>query len=213
MKSETDAASVSRRVFLQLSALGGAGLLAGCQGGATEDSSTSMPATSEGNPPKITHRKVRTNGIDMHIAESGGGFPVVFLHGFGQLWYSWRHQLPVVAAAGFHAVAPDQRGYGRTDAPPDIESYSMRYLTADVIGLVDALGADQGVLVANNWRSGVAWACAERYPDRIAAMFHLNIAYSKRPDEPPPRSSDRSRFWKVAGTGWRRNARTSSTGS
>lgn len=75
---------------------------------------------------KITHRKIKTNGITMHVAEMGAGFPVVFLHGFPELWYSWRHQLPAVAAAGFHAVAPDLRGFGETDAPPEIEDYSMK---------------------------------------------------------------------------------------
>ena len=83
----------------------------------------------------------------MHIAETGAGFPVVFLHGFPELWYSWRHQLPAIAAAGFHAVAPDQRGYGQTDAPPDIESYSMKYLTTDIVGLLDALDAEKCVKV------------------------------------------------------------------
>jgi pimeloyl-ACP methyl ester carboxylesterase len=174
-----------RRRFVQISTLGGAGVLLGCRRGGTADPATAARAVANENLPRITHRQVRTNGIDMHIAEAGTGFPVVFLHGFSELWHSWRHQLPAVAAAGFHAIAPDQRGYGRTDAPPDVESYSMRHLTADVVGLLDALGADKAVLVANNWGSGVAWACAELYPDRVAAMFHLNIAYARRSDEPP----------------------------
>lgn len=177
-----------RRQVLQLAALGGAGLLAGCQpiSGTTSNRQTS--AMKKTDTPEITHRQIQTNGITMHIAEAGEGFPVVFLHGFPELWYSWRLQLPAIAAAGFHAVAPDQRGYGQTDAPPDIASYSMKELTADVIGLLDALDAEKGVLVGHDWGSGVVWACAELYPERVAAMFHLGIAYSPRGDLPPTES-------------------------
>src|SRR5688500_12924697 len=185
MSREIDPSGPSRRRFLQMSALGGAGLLLGCKGAVPGESDRRGSAGSGAELPPITHRQVRTNGIDMHIAEAGEGMPVVFLHGFSELWYSWRHQLPAIAAAGYHAIAPDQRGYGGTDAPPDVESYSMRHLSADIVGLLDSLGAEQGVLVANDWGSGVAWACAELYPERVAAMFHLNIAYSRRGDEPP----------------------------
>jgi pimeloyl-ACP methyl ester carboxylesterase len=170
---------------VQVSAFGGASLLVGCQKSAVDDSNTQTNPARRTDLPPVTHRKIRTNGIDMHIAEAGRGVPVVFLHGFSELWYSWRHQVPAVAAAGFHAIAPDQRGYGGTDAPADVQSYSMRHLTADIVGLLDALDAEKCVLVANNWGSGVAWACAELYPERVAAMFHLNIAYAKRGDEPP----------------------------
>ncbi len=185
MGSKANSSAVSRRKFVQASALGGASVLLGCQGRASDEATPRSHGASAADRPSVTHRKVRTNGIEMHIAEAGKGFPVVFLHGFSELWYSWRHQLPAIAGAGFHAIAPDQRGYGGTDAPPDVRSYSMKYLTADIVGLLDALGADKCVLVANNWGSGVAWACAELYPERVAAMFHLNIAYSKRSDEPP----------------------------
>jgi pimeloyl-ACP methyl ester carboxylesterase len=180
-----DSSCLTRRTFVQVSALGGAGALLGCQRSPDGDAAVLAGATARASKPTITHRQIRANGISMHVAEAGKGFPVVFLHGFSELWYSWRNQLPAIAAAGFHAIAPDQRGYGRTDAPPDVESYSMRHLTADAVGLLDALDAEKAVLVANNWGSGVAWACAELYPDRVAAMFHLNIAYSKRGDEPP----------------------------
>lgn len=177
-----------RRQFLQLTALGGVGLFAGCQPITVANANRQTPMMNQTNLPEITHRQIQTNGITMHIAEAGQGLPVIFLHGFPELWYSWRHQLPVIAAAGFHAVAPDQRGYGQTDAPPDIESYSMKELTADVIGLLDALDAEQGVLVGHDWGSGVVWACAELYPERVAAMFHLGIAYTPRGDLPPTES-------------------------
>src|SRR5690242_12292032 len=86
----------------------------------------------------IRHRIVRTNGIDMHVAEAGHGPAVLLLHGFPEFWYSWRHQLPALAAAGFHAVAPDLRGYGHTDAPAG--AYGLRENLADLTGLLDALG-------------------------------------------------------------------------
>lgn len=180
-----DGSTQSRRAFVQTSALGAASVLLGCRPGTAGDAVTDDGRRTGRDRPTVRHRQVATNGIDMHIAEAGSGFPVIFLHGFSELWYSWRHQLPAIAAAGFHAIAPDQRGYGGTDAPPDVRSYSMRHLTADVVGLLDALGAERGVLVANDWGSGVAWACAELYPQRVAAMLHLNIAYARRGDEPP----------------------------
>jgi pimeloyl-ACP methyl ester carboxylesterase len=89
--------------------------------------------------PDVNHRFVETNSIRMHLAEAGTGPPVVLLHGFPESWYSWRHQLRALAEAGYHAVAPDQRGYGQTDRPAEIEKYSMFHLVGDVIGLLDAL--------------------------------------------------------------------------
>ena len=79
----------------------------------------------------ITHRTVETNGIRMHIAEAGEGPLVLLLHGFPELWYSWRHQLPALAEAGYHAVAPDVRGYGQSEAPEPIEAYTMKQHVAD----------------------------------------------------------------------------------
>ena len=98
----------------------------------------------------IAHRYIQTNGITMHIAEAGEGPLVILLHGFPELWYSWRHQLPVLAAVGYHAVAPDVRGYGQTDAPQAVESYSLLNMTADIVGLLDALGEEKAVLIGND---------------------------------------------------------------
>src|SRR6478672_11164747 len=82
---------------------------------------------------EIKHRTIDTNGIKMHIAEAGEGPLVLMLHGFPESWYSWRHQLTALGDAGYHAVAPDVRGYGRTDAPKEIEAYSMKKMTADAV--------------------------------------------------------------------------------
>ena len=83
----------------------------------------------------ITHRFIETNGIRMHVAEAGQGPLVLLLHGFPESWYSWRHQLAALAQAGYHAVAPDQRGYGQTDRPAAIEKYTQLHVVGDIIGL------------------------------------------------------------------------------
>jgi pimeloyl-ACP methyl ester carboxylesterase len=133
----------------------------------------------------ITHRTIDTNGIKMHIAEAGQGPLVLLLHGFPELWYSWRHQLPALAAAGYHAVAPDVRGYGRTDAPPDVESYTMRNHTADAVGVLDALGEKTAVVVGHDWGSPMAWDCALLYPERFPAVVALSVPYIPRSPAPP----------------------------
>jgi len=93
---------------------------------------------------------VQTNGIRMHYMEPGSGPLVVLLHGFPESWHSWRHQLPALADAGFHAVAPDLRGYGETDRPAALESYDIFQLTGDVVGLVKALGEESAVIVGHD---------------------------------------------------------------
>ena len=94
----------------------------------------------------INHRRVEVNGIGMHIAEKGEGGPVVLmLHGFPELWYSWRHQIIGLAAKGYHAVAPDLRGFGDTDAPSAISSYSIFHLVGDIVALINVLGQEQVV--------------------------------------------------------------------
>jgi len=134
---------------------------------------------------EITHRTLAANGIDIHIAEHGNGPLVLLLHGFPELWYSWRHQLPALADAGFHAVAPDIRGYGRTDSPLPVESYSMRNLTADAVGILDALGVESAVVAGHDWGAPIAWHCALMYPERFSAVVALSVPYTPRPNSPP----------------------------
>ena len=126
------------------------------------------------------HRSVRTNGITMHLAEQGEGPLVVLCHGFPEFWYSWRHQLPTLAAARFHAVAPDQRGYGRTDRPEPIEAYDLFQLTGDIVGLVQALGEEQAVIVGHDWGAPVAWFCGLLRPDIFRAVGLLSVPYLPR---------------------------------
>lgn len=134
---------------------------------------------------EITHRFVNTNGIRMHIAEAGQGPLVVLCHGFPESWYSWRHQLAALAEAGFHAVAPDQRGYGQTDKPAEIDKYTQLHLVGDIVGLLDALGEETAVIAGHDWGAPVAWNCALLRPDRFPAVIGLSVPYSPRGPFPP----------------------------
>jgi pimeloyl-ACP methyl ester carboxylesterase len=135
--------------------------------------------------PAITHRQLQVGSLSMHVAEAGAGPLVVLLHGFPESWYSWRHQLPALAAAGYHAVAPDQRGYCLTDAPADVREYTILHLSGDVIGLMDALGADRAVVAGHDWGAPVAWHAALFRPDRIRGVVGMSVAYRPRGSAPP----------------------------
>ncbi len=133
----------------------------------------------------ITHRMVETNGINVHLAEQGEGPVVLMLHGFPESWYSWRHQLPALAEAGYHAIAPDVRGYGRSDAPDEIEAYSMKRLTADAVGILDALDVESAVVVGHDWGAPIAWNSAALYPDRFRAVVGMSVPFTPRGPMPP----------------------------
>src|SRR6266536_2916439 len=98
-----------------------------------------------------TQRLIETNGIHLNIAEQGEGPLVLLCHGFPESWYSWRHQIGALAAAGFRAVAPDMRGYGKSDRPEPIDQYTLLHLVGDMVGLLDALGERQAVIVCHDW--------------------------------------------------------------
>jgi pimeloyl-ACP methyl ester carboxylesterase len=133
----------------------------------------------------IQHRTIETNGIRMHLAEAGSGPLVVLCHGFPESWYSWRHQLPALAAAGFHAVAPDMRGYGATEAPDGIDRYTLLHLVGDVVGVLDAVGAETAVIVGHDWGAPVAWHAALLRPDRFRGVVGLSVPYRPRGTAPP----------------------------
>ncbi|HJR03581.1 MAG TPA: alpha/beta hydrolase [Methylomirabilota bacterium] len=128
----------------------------------------------------VRHRTVETNGIRMHVAEQGEGPLVLLCHGFPESWYSWRHQLAALAAAGFHAVAPDMRGYGQTDQPAEIDQYTLLHLVGDMVGLVDALGEGPAVIAGHDWGAPVAWHAALLRPDRFRAVIGLSVPYRPR---------------------------------
>ncbi|HEX6245034.1 MAG TPA: alpha/beta hydrolase, partial [Polyangiales bacterium] len=138
-------------------------------------------------PGSITQRTLRVNDIQMHIAEQGQGPLVLLCHGWPELGRSWRHQLRALAAAGFHAVAPDMRGYGRTDAPNDVAAYSIHHLVGDMVALVSALGAPAAYIVGHDWGATVAWSAALMRPDLFSAVVGISVpARSRSPRAPLP---------------------------
>ena len=150
-----------------------------------------MTAQTERGP---RHRTIETNGIRLHVAEQGEGPLVVLCHGFPESWYSWRHQLRALAEAGFHAVAPDMRGYGQSEAPAAIDQYTLLHLVGDMVGLLDALGAPTAVIAGHDWGAPVAWHAALLRPDRFRAVIGLSVPYrprgSARPTTVMPRTDD-----------------------
>jgi pimeloyl-ACP methyl ester carboxylesterase len=126
---------------------------------------------------EITHRMVKTNGINMHIAEAGTGPLVVMVHGFPGIWYAWRHQLKALAEAGWHAVAVDQRGYGRTDRPTDPKVYDADYVANDMLGLLDALGEKKAIFIGHDFGAQLVFNLAVRHPDRLHAVIGMACPY------------------------------------
>src|SRR5579859_7707443 len=130
--------------------------------------------------PEVTHRMVETNGIRLHVAEQGEGPLVILCHGFPECWYSWRHQLPALAKAGFRAVAPDLRGYGRSDRPEALEQYTILQDIGDMVGLVDALGERQAVIAGHDIGATIAWQTALLRPDIFRAVIALSPPFRSR---------------------------------
>ncbi|XP_047327222.1 epoxide hydrolase A-like [Impatiens glandulifera] len=130
---------------------------------------------------KIEHRIVSTNGINLHVAEIGSGPPVLLLHGFPELWYSWRHQMVSLASSGYRAIAPDLRGYGDSDSPPSVDSYTVHHIVGDLVGLLSALKVDQPVfLVGHDWGAIVAWIFTLFRPDLIKALVNISVPFVPR---------------------------------
>ena len=160
-----------------------------CFGGAwAQDQSGSK----EGAMAEPNLRYIESNGIRMRIAEMGEGPLVLLIHGWPESWYSWRHQLPALAKAGYHAVAPDMRGYGKTDKPEAVEDYDNEHTTADVVGIIDALGEETAIIVGHDWGALVAWDCLLLHPDRFSALVAMSVPYSGRAPASPVSS------WKTA---------------
>ncbi len=128
----------------------------------------------------IRHRQLQVGDLSMHVAEAGEGPLVLLCHGFPECWYSWRHQLTALAAAGYHAVAPDMRCYGRTDAPAPVDAYTIMHLVGDMTGLLSALGEQQAVIVGHDWGSIVAWSAALLRPDRFRAVVGMSVPFLPR---------------------------------
>ena len=127
----------------------------------------------------MEHQYIETNGIRLHVLQDGpkDGPLVILLHGFPEFSYGWRQQIPFLASAGYQVWAPDQRGYNLSDKPDGIAAYSINELAADVVGLIDASGRKQVFLIGHDWGAAVAWAVANKYPERLLKMVILNVPH------------------------------------
>ena len=143
-----------------------------------------MPAPDPMMPPT---QRAQINGLDMAYYEVGPrkGVPVIFCHGFPELAFSWRHQLKAFEAAGRWAIAPDQRGYGGTRGPAEVEAYDMEHLTGDLVALLDHLGVEKAVFCGHDWGGIVVWQMPLRHPDRVAGVIGLNTPFMARPPADP----------------------------
>jgi pimeloyl-ACP methyl ester carboxylesterase len=161
--------------------------MGGWPGGRPSD----LPDEATPDVPGVSHRYVQAGPLRMHIAEAGHGPLVLLLHGFPESWYSWRHQLTGLAQAGYHAVAPDQRGYCLTGPPrganaaDGADEYTILDLTGDIIALMDALGEERAVVAGHDWGAPVAWHLGLFRPDRIRAVVGLSVPYHPRGGSPP----------------------------
>jgi pimeloyl-ACP methyl ester carboxylesterase len=143
-------------------------------------------STGHGQPKApVSHQTLQLSEVSMHVAEAGEGPPVILLHGFPELWHSWRHQLYALSEAGYHAIAPDQRGYGGTSAPPAVTDYDITHLTRDVLDLIDGMGVAEATLVGHDFGALVAWSVALTNPDRVTGVAGLSVPYVPRTPMPP----------------------------
>ena len=134
---------------------------------------------------------MRINGLELHVSDRGTGSPVVLLHGWPDSSYLWRSQIPALVDAGFRAVAPDMRGFGRSDKPAKVEDYSFSTITADVLGIMDYLGIESAHIVGHDWGAALAWDLAIRQPDRVNRLVVLSV-----PHPAVPRNLEQhEKFW------------------
>jgi pimeloyl-ACP methyl ester carboxylesterase len=128
---------------------------------------------------------VATNGIELSVTEHGAGPAILLAHGFPELAYSWRHQIPALAKAGYRVIAPDMRGYGGSSRPDAIDAYNVVELCADLAGLLDALGESDAVVIGHDWGANVAWWMAAIHPQRVRAVAGLSVPFIPRAPAAP----------------------------
>jgi pimeloyl-ACP methyl ester carboxylesterase len=145
----------------------------------------SQPAATPSPVAGVSFRMVETNGIKLRVAEAGSGPLVVLVHGWPESWYSWRHQIPAIAAAGYHVIAPDMRGYGKSDKPAAVEDYDITHLTGDIVGLLDAMGQEKAIIIGHDWGAIVAWNSVLLHPDRFSAMMAMSVPNGGRAASSP----------------------------
>ncbi|HWE54134.1 MAG TPA: alpha/beta hydrolase [Acidimicrobiales bacterium] len=132
-----------------------------------------------------TESRVRAGDVELAVYEAGTGPLVLLSHGFPELAYSWRHQIPALVQAGYRVIAVDQRGYGRSDRPEPIESYDILALTGDLLAVIDWAGADRAVVVGHGWGAMVAWQMALLHPERVAGVTGMSVPFMPRGPFPP----------------------------
>jgi len=123
---------------------------------------------------------IETNGVSLRCVVEGGGPLAIMVHGWPESWYSWRHQIAPVRAAGYRVVIPDVRGYGGSGAPAALEAYDMESLIGDVLGLIDHFGEKQAVLIGHDWGAPIVWNTTALHPERVRAVAALSVPYAPR---------------------------------
>jgi pimeloyl-ACP methyl ester carboxylesterase len=129
--------------------------------------------------------KLSVDGVELSVAVEGEGPTVVLCHGFPELAYSWRHQVPALVEAGYRVVVPDMRGFGESARPPEIEAYDVVQLTGDLAGLLDQLGEEKAVFVGHDWGAATVWNMALIHADRVRAVAGLSVPFAPRAAAPP----------------------------
>lgn len=141
--------------------------------------------------------RVDVNGVGIHVEVEGEGKPVVLLHGFPDSGRLWRRQVEALVGAGHRAVVPDQRGYGRSDKPTDVGAYSLPFLVADVIGILDALAIERAHVVGHDWGAAVAWAVAIFAPDRVDHLVAMSVGHPSAFAAAGARQRERSSYMQL----------------
>lgn len=129
---------------------------------------------------QFTLQNIETNGITLRAAVEGEGPMILLVHGWPELWYSWRHQIRPLAAAGYRVVVPDVRGYGGSDKPEPVDAYAMAEIMADLIGLIDTMGEERAILIGHDWGASICWNTAALHAERVSAVAALSVPYRKR---------------------------------
>ncbi len=141
-----------------------------------------MPNTIDFPQPTL----IPVNGVELEVFEAGqeNGKPIVLCHGWPEHAYSWRHQMPALAAAGYHVIVPNQRGYGNSSRPAEVTDYDITHLTGDLAALLDHYGYDDAVFVGHDWGAMVVWGMALLHPDRVDKLINMSLPYQERGDTP-----------------------------
>ncbi|WP_194408614.1 alpha/beta fold hydrolase [Microbacterium cremeum] len=130
---------------------------------------------------------VSVNGVELEVFEAGrenAGRPIVLCHGWPELAFSWRHQVPTLVAAGFHVIAPNQRGYGNSSRPTEVTDYDIEHLTGDLVALLDHYGYEEATFVGHDWGAMVVWGLALLHPNRVRGVVNLSLPYQERGEKP-----------------------------